>query len=57
MREVAEVRLRHPDESLAELGRRCKPPNGKPTVSSRLGALTKLADNLRGMQGSAKAAR
>jgi hypothetical protein len=57
LREVAELRLRHPDESLAELGRRCNPPIGKPTVSSRLGALTKLAGNLRGMQGSAKAAR
>jgi DNA-binding transcriptional regulator WhiA len=57
LREVAELRLRHPDESLAELGRRCNPPIGKPTVSSRLGALTKLAGNLGGMQGSAKAAR
>ncbi|MFY9738492.1 MAG: DNA-binding protein WhiA [Candidatus Cybelea sp.] len=57
LREVAELRLRHPDESLAELGRRCNPPIGKPTVSSRLGALIKLAGNLRGMQGSAKAAR
>ncbi len=26
LREVAELRLRHPDESLAELGRRCNPP-------------------------------
>ncbi len=57
LREVAELRLRHPDESLAELGRRCNPAIGKPTVSSRLGALTKLADALRGVQGSAKAAR
>jgi len=57
LREIAELRLRHPDESLTELGRRCNPSIGKPTVSSRLGALTKLADNLRGMQGSAKAAR
>jgi len=57
LREVAELRLLHPDESLAELGRRCNPPIGKPTVSSRLGALNKLAGNLRGMQGSAKAAR
>jgi len=57
LREVAELRLRHPDESLAELGRRCNPPIAKPTVSSRLGALTRLADHLRGGQVSAKAAR
>ncbi len=57
LREVAELRLRHPDESLAELGRRCNPPIVKPTVSSRLGALTKLAGHLSGMQGSTKAAR
>lgn len=57
LREVAELRLKHPDESLAELGRRCNPPIAKPTVSSRLGALTRLADHLRGVQVSAKAAR
>jgi DNA-binding transcriptional regulator WhiA len=54
LRELAELRLRHPDESLAELGRRCNPPIGKPTVSSRFGALNRLADSLRG-QGSSKA--
>ena len=57
LREVAELRLRHPDESLAELGRRCNPAISKPTVSSRLGALSRLADHLRGVQVSAKAAR
>jgi cell division protein WhiA len=57
LREVAELRLRHPDESLAELGRRCNPPISKPTVSSRLGALSRLADHLRGVQVSAKGAR
>ncbi|MFY9719562.1 MAG: DNA-binding protein WhiA [Candidatus Cybelea sp.] len=57
LREVAELRLRHPEESLAELGRRCSPSIGKPTVSSRLGALAKLADRIGGLQGSAKAAR
>ncbi|HVN70226.1 MAG TPA: DNA-binding protein WhiA [Candidatus Binatia bacterium] len=46
LREIAELRLKHPDESLAELGRRCKPAIGKPTVSSRLGALSRLADQL-----------
>jgi WhiA C-terminal HTH domain/WhiA LAGLIDADG-like domain len=57
LREVAELRLKHPDESLAELGRRCTPPITKPAVSGRLGALTRLADHLRGVQVSAKAAR
>ncbi len=57
LRELAELRLRHPDESLVELGRRCNPPIGKPTASSRLGALAKLADRISGVQGSAKAAR
>jgi len=57
LREVAELRLSYPDESLAELGRRCNPPIAKPTVSGRLGALSRLADYLRGVQGSAKPAR
>jgi cell division protein WhiA len=57
LREVAELRLMYPDESLAELGRRCTPPVSKPTVSSRLGVLARLADQLRGGQGSAKAVR
>jgi DNA-binding transcriptional regulator WhiA len=57
LREVAELRLRHPDESLTELGRRCNPPVGKPTVSGRLTALSRLAKRLGGVQGSLKAAR
>jgi hypothetical protein len=57
LREVAELRLKHPDESLAELGRRCNPPISKPTVGSRLGALVRLAGQLHGVQGSAKAVR
>lgn len=57
LREVAELRLKHPDESLAELGRRCNPPIPKPTVSSRLGALSRLAGHLQGGQVSAKAVR
>ncbi|MGC1381020.1 MAG: DNA-binding protein WhiA [Candidatus Baltobacteraceae bacterium] len=57
LREVADLRLAHPDESLAELGRRCNPPIPKPTVSSRLAALARLAENLHGGQGSLKAAR
>ena len=57
LREVAELRLMYPDESLAELGRRCNPPVSKPTVSSRLGTLARPAGQLRGGQGSVKAAR
>lgn len=47
LREIAHLRLQHPDESLAELGRRCNPPIGKPTVNSRLGALARLARRMR----------
>jgi DNA-binding transcriptional regulator WhiA len=43
LREIAELRLNHPGESLAELGARCNPPIAKPTVSSRLSALVRLA--------------
>ena len=47
LREIAELRLNHPDESLGELGARCNPPIAKPTVSSRLSALARLAGTLR----------
>lgn len=47
LREIAELRLAHPDESLAELGARCNPPIAKPTASSRLSALGRLAARLR----------
>lgn len=55
LREIAELRLSYPDESLAELGARCNPPIAKPTVSSRLSALTRLAAGLRaGRAGTRK---
>ncbi len=57
LREIAELRLRHPDESLAELGRRCKPPIAKPTVSSRLSSLARFAERLRQGQGAGRRAR
>jgi DNA-binding transcriptional regulator WhiA len=47
LREIAELRLAHPDESLAELGARCNPPIPKPTVGSRLTALNRLAQQVR----------
>lgn len=55
LREIAELRLAHPGESLAELGARCNPPIAKPTVSSRLNALGRLAGSLRaGRAGGGK---
>jgi hypothetical protein len=48
LREIAQLRLHYPDESLSELGRRCNPPVTKPTVNSRLAALNRLARRLRG---------
>ncbi len=46
LREIAELRMAHPEETLAELGRRCNPPIGKPTVNSRLTSLAHLARRL-----------
>jgi DNA-binding transcriptional regulator WhiA len=54
LREIAELRIAHPDESLAELGARCNPPIGKPTVSSRLAALSRLAGRLRSGRGTGR---
>ncbi len=51
LREIAELRISYPDESLAELGRRCNPHITKPTVSSRLAALARLAERLHRGQG------
>ncbi len=48
LREIAELRLNYPDESLAELGRRCNPPISKPSAGGRLNALARLARRLRG---------
>jgi cell division protein WhiA len=42
LRQVAELRLRHPHLSLAELGRRARPPLPKSTVAGRMRALTAL---------------
>lgn len=46
LREVAELRLRHPEETLAELGARCSPAASKSAVNSRLIALARLAGRL-----------
>jgi hypothetical protein len=42
LRQVAELRLRHPHLSLAELGRRARPPLPKSTVAGRMRTLTAL---------------
>lgn len=59
LREIADLRLEHPEESLIELGRRCNPPIGKPTVNSRLVSLAKLERKLQtaGGQGGRRRAR
>jgi DNA-binding transcriptional regulator WhiA len=57
LREIAQLRVAHPDESLAELGGRCNPPISKPTVSSRLAALGRLAERVRSGKGLGKQAR
>jgi len=46
LREAAELRLAYPDETLAELGRRCRPPVGKSTNNGRIAALVRLAREL-----------
>ena len=48
LREAAQLRLAHPDETLAELGRRCNPSVGKATINGRLSSLMRLVKRLRG---------
>ena len=47
LREMAEVRLEHPDATLLELGKFLDPPVGKSGVNHRLRKLSELADKLR----------
>lgn len=54
LREAAQLRLAHPDETLAELGRRAHPPVGKATVNGRIAALMRLVDKLRGNAAEAR---
>ncbi|MBC5810235.1 MAG: DNA-binding protein WhiA [Candidatus Eremiobacteraeota bacterium] len=53
LREVAELRLAHPSETLAELGRRCDPQAKKSTVNGRIAAIVRLARSLAQKAGSA----
>ena len=52
MREIAQLRMQHPDESLSQLGRRCRPAVPKATVNGRLAAILRLARRLR--EGAAR---
>jgi DNA-binding transcriptional regulator WhiA len=57
LRESAQLRLAHPDETLAELGRRCNPPVGKATLNGRIAALMRLVARLRGTEPVPPSAR
>ncbi len=47
LRQMAEVRLEHPDATLMELGRILDPPVGKSGVNHRLRKLSDLAENIK----------
>ena len=47
LRQMAEVRLEHPDATLLELGKYLDPPVGKSGVNHRLRKLSELADKIR----------
>lgn len=46
LREAADLRLAHPTDTLAELGRRCRPPANKSTLNGRIATLVRLARRL-----------
>ena len=48
LREIAELRLNYPDESLKELGQMLEPPIGKSGINHRLRKIEKIAEELRG---------
>ncbi|EDU39149.1 DNA-binding protein WhiA [Clostridium sporogenes] len=47
LRDVAELRIKYPDESLRELGKMLNPPVGKSGVNHRLRRVEKIADELK----------
>ena len=47
LREIAELRLSYPDESLKELGEMLNPPVGKSGVNHRLRKIEKIAEEIR----------
>ena len=48
LREIAELRLNHPDATLEELGRLCRPAITKPAAADRLRRLGRLAESAAG---------
>lgn len=46
LREIAELRMEYPEDSLKELGEKTNPPIGKSGVNHRLNRILELADNL-----------
>ena len=48
LREMAEVRLEHPDSTLMELSQFMDPPVGKSGINHRLRKLSDLAEKIRG---------
>jgi len=47
LREIAELRLNYPDESLKELGEMLNPIVGKSGINHRLRKIEKIAEELR----------
>ena len=47
LRDIAELRIEYPDESLKELGEMLNPPVGKSGVNHRLRRISEMADSLR----------
>jgi cell division protein WhiA len=45
LEEIAELRLRHPSATLAELAAKARPPITKSAAQRRLAAILRLADN------------
>lgn len=52
LRQIAELRMAHPDSSLTELGQMLQPPVGKSGVNHRLQRLMALADELEKRSGA-----
>ena len=47
LKQVAELRLEHPDISLKELGEMTDPPLGKSGINHRMRKLERIAENIR----------
>lgn len=48
LREIAEIRLAHPDATLKEIGEKLNPPIGKSGVNHRFKKIQEIADELKG---------